>query len=61
MKYVAMTRRPRASGNWVDQPPIAAATTVYEADDDSPQETGLLDVTGTPLYRMPDKKRIGYI
>ncbi len=60
MKYVAIHRPVRASDDWDNQPPIAAATTVYEAED-APVETGLVDATGTKLYRVKDKVRVGYV
>ena len=34
--------------------------TVIEADD-TPQKTGLLDVTGTPLYRVKERQPIGFV
>lgn len=33
--------------------------TVFEADDE-PTDTGLLDSTGAPLYRVHDRKPIGF-
>lgn len=60
MKYVAIRNRPKASDDWSDQPPVVQATTVYEPDD-RPEETGLLDATGTPLYRVRDKIKMGFL
>ena len=60
MKYVAIHRPARASGDWEDQPPIAAATTVYEREDE-PEQTGLVDMHGTPLYRVKDKTKMGFV
>ena len=51
MRYVSIAN----VGEW-DQP---AADTVYEAEQ-KPEKTGLLDQYGTPLYRMPEKKQIGF-
>jgi hypothetical protein len=59
MRYIAMRTAPK-SGDWEDQPPIAAATTIYEPDD-APINTGLLDVNGTPLYRLNDKMKMGFV
>lgn len=59
MKYVAI-HRPKASDDWESQPPIGAATTIYERDD-APEDTGLLDATGTRLYRVRDKVKVGYV
>ena len=59
-KYVAMTRPPRSDiyyegegGTFIPQ------MIVYEAHDD-PKETGLLDASGTKLYRVPQKEKIGF-
>jgi hypothetical protein len=59
MKYVAIQNRPRA-GDWEDQPPIGAATTVYETEV-SPVKTGLLDASGIPLYRVSDRIKMGFV
>lgn len=58
-RYVALTP-PKGSEDWETQPPIAAANTVYEPDD-APIETGLLDATGTKLYRIRDRLKMGYL
>lgn len=60
MKYVALRTPPRASENWADDQPIFDARTVYEPEPE-PVRTGLLNADGTPLYRMPDPKKIGYL
>lgn len=39
---------------------IAGADTVFEPSDDMPVRTGLLDLNGTPLYRLPDRRPIGF-
>lgn len=57
-RYVAI--KPKAYSDWMDQPPIAAATTIYEQED-KPEETGLLDANGTPLYRVRDKIKMGFV
>jgi hypothetical protein len=59
MKYVALSR-PKASEYWEDQPPIAAATTVYEPSEE-PIDTGLFDATGTKLYRVRDRVKMGFV
>jgi hypothetical protein len=58
MRYVAI--KPKAYSDFMDQPPIASATTVYETDD-KPEETGLFDMHGTPLYRIKDKLKMGFV
>lgn len=42
---------------WIDQP---RSITVHAAHDE-PVDTGLLDAAGTPLYRMPDERVIGFV
>jgi len=60
MRYVAIPRRPRAYDDLEDVLPYAAATTVYERDDE-PEKTGLLNSDGTPLYRVRDRIKMGYL
>lgn len=62
-RYVAIAR-PRGWDD-TDHEGVAAQdymrnSTVWEAER-KPEPTGLLDASGTPLYRMPDAKRIGFI
>lgn len=59
-RYIAIPQRPKASDDWEDRPPVAAATTVYEREEE-PEKTGLLDVNGTPLYRVKDKIKMGFL
>jgi hypothetical protein len=59
MKYVAI--KPRAYDvEWHAMPATVQATTVYEADE-KPEETGLLDMHGTPLYRIKNKRKMGFL
>lgn len=41
---------------WIDQP---RTLTVHQPHDE-PVDTGLIDAAGTPLYRMPDERVIGF-
>ena len=60
-RYVALPQAPaKSSEDWENQPPVAAANTVYEQDD-APIETGLLDANGTKLYRIRDRLKMGYL
>jgi len=59
MRYVSIARPPKASDDWQDQPPVVQATTVYESDE--PQATGVLDSNGTPIYRLPERSKMGYL
>ncbi len=59
MKYIAIPQRPRAYDDLEDVQPMAAAHTVYERDD-APENTGLLNADGTPLYRVRDRVKMGY-
>jgi hypothetical protein len=43
-----------------DQEPALTADTVFEADD-SPQKTGLLDVNGTPIFRVKERATMGFV
>lgn len=65
MKYVPMIHRKWRHEDiaWYgDEKPATVETTmtVYEREY-RPEDTGLLDSNGTPLYRVPDKRRIGYL
>ena len=52
-----MPKRPR-SGDYFDEGPLLEGRTVYIADE--PVDTGLLDVTGTPLYRVEERIPAGF-
>ena len=57
MKYVAMNR-PK-SEDWYWDEPVVKANTVYEQED-GPELTGLYDASGTPIYRLSDKPKMGF-
>jgi hypothetical protein len=47
---------------WEERDPTPLHTTIcVHTDDPEPQETGLLDSTGAPLYRMSEKRKTGFI
>ncbi len=69
MKYVAIRTRRRARGQveigeeLEDEPlgaPLLPEISVYESEDDRPEKTGLLDASGTPLYRVRERMKIGF-
>lgn len=39
---------------------VAGGDVVFEPGDNTPVNTGLLDVRGTPLYRIPEHRPIGF-
>jgi hypothetical protein len=58
-----MTRYVSIRGVFVDnsdERPVLTADTVFEADD-SPQKTGLLDVNGTPIFRVKERATMGFV
>lgn len=58
-RYVAI--RPRSQWDIWDRPaPVQTTMTVYETDNE-PEKTGLLDANGTPLYRVQDRQKVGYL
>jgi hypothetical protein len=56
-RYVAIIPRPTSCDG--DECALIVGTTVYEADRE-PTKTGLLDATGTPLFRVEDKAPFGF-
>ena len=58
-RYVAMKAVPRAYWEAIDLPEQPRTMTAIE-ELAEPQHTGLFDAHGTPIYRLPDAKRIGY-
>lgn len=59
-RYVAMLLRPRSDWeDWIDDPQRPNLT-VYEPSDE-PRDTGLLDASGTPLYAIEVRDRIGFL
>jgi hypothetical protein len=59
VRYVAISR-PRPRAEYYDEGPVIAGQTVI-VEDEAPVETGLLDASGTKLYRVADKIRPGFI
>lgn len=57
MRYIT---RPKA--DW-DDPPVVAdvSTRIVIIDDDAPVNTGILDASGTPLYRVRDRVPFGFV
>lgn len=54
-RYV--TRVQRSRGGWDDDIPLIPN---LQVDESTPQETGLLDKNGDPLYRLPDPIGFGH-
>lgn len=59
-KYVAIRPRSARWSDIVEDDVMDDVCTVYE-EDDYPTETGLVDATGTPIYRLSEKRPIGYL
>ena len=55
------TSRPRS--DWWDDDWTAdrQPTTVTVHEEDDPVNTGILDKDGNPIYRMPEKGKLGYV
>lgn len=56
-RYVAIPSGPKGYDYWEE--PAPTSQTIY-AEDDAPQQTGLYDANGVPLYRVRDKIRVGF-
>jgi hypothetical protein len=59
MRYVALSRPPRAWLLWDDTPVQQPSCTVWEAERE-PVDTGLVDPSGIRLYRVEDREPIGF-
>lgn len=58
MRYISV---PNAQWELWDRPATVQSTmTVYEQED-KPTDTGLVDATGTRLYRISERIKIGYV
>lgn len=55
--YVALPHPPRA--HWSDDAPLLRDITVYDTED-VPEATGLLDASGTKLYRVRERIKMGF-
>lgn len=60
IRYITLPQRQKAYDDWESQPPIGQATTVYEPDD-APVDTGIVDASGTKLYRVRDRTKMGFL
>lgn len=56
-RYVALPSPPKAS--WEEHERHLPSLTVYETEE-RPIDTGLLDATGTKLYRVRDRIKMGF-
>lgn len=50
---------PLLDGDFAQREPGETITVL--ADEGAPVKTGILDENGTPLYRMPERVRIGFV
>ena len=61
-KYVARKRKPKSASfddwDWLDDVGGPDNMTVYESDDE--ECTGILDASGTPLYRVSERQPMGF-
>ncbi len=60
MPYVTKPRLVKANDDEDDYEPSLTARTVHEIDDDA-EFTGLLDAQGNPLYRVPERCKMGFV
>ncbi len=56
MRYI--TIRPRQFDDW--EFGVERQTMTVHVEDDDPVPTGLLDMHGVPLYRLPDRVPFGF-
>ena len=64
MKYVSMAVPPgrRVRSRWYGPDVEEARPTIQILEDDrEPQDTGLLDASGTRIYRVPGRATIGFL
>lgn len=57
--YIALAKPPRAWVSATHQPEVRPSIEV-QVQSAEPQDTGLLDVAGVPLYRLPTREPIGF-
>lgn len=57
-RYIALPTPPKS--HWSDDAPLIRDITVYEAED-KPHDTGLLDASGTKLYRVEERIKMGFV
>ncbi|MGX9145914.1 hypothetical protein [Mesorhizobium sp. 128a] len=61
MTVLYITRTPTAE-NWAwTKATDYLAKVVYEPEPRAPVKTGLLDASGTPIYRLEDRQSAGFI
>lgn len=63
MRVRYTTRRPARSwwdDNFVHAASPMAATTIYE-DDIAPEDTGILDADGNPIFRTYERNPVGFV
>jgi hypothetical protein len=58
--YVTIRRLPRPRADWWEQDEQPVLSREVMVADDTPAPTGLVDQNGTPIYRTPDRIRMGF-
>ena len=61
MAYVTIRRPQRPRADWLEDAPEPVLSFDVIVSDDEPVNTGLLDAHGTPIYRTPDKIKMGFV
>lgn len=59
MKYRYIALPIPSKSNWADDAPLIRDLTVYDTED-TPEATGLLDASGTKLYRVRERIKMGF-
>lgn len=57
-KYVALAQKPKS--HWSDDEPLIHKDLLVYERDDRPEDIGLLDAGGTPLYRVRARIKMGF-
>ena len=60
IRYVPRARRPRACDPEWHEFAQPRTMDVIVPDETAPEDTGLLDQHGVPLYRVPERVRCGF-
>ena len=58
-KIMSRTNKPITNDIWYEDTPFLPALNVYESDD-TPRDTGLVDVRGCSIYSYQDREPIGF-
>ena len=55
-RYISLAKLPKPHGEWFEDESLKLPAMSVICEDDTPQDTGLLDANGDKIYRVHNRK-----